>query len=198
MSRTRYLSLAALALTPLVACGTPVPDAIRTPGTPEFLTAGTHDGLGEIAYFNGQVYNWAFPSQFGKDPLEMTFACFKIGLAMPPSVTPRATDSLFSVFADGATQHHCPPGSDLPASEEAGLVHDHIISAVPGSPGWSPDWLSFTVTPGPNFDPSIMPLTSIAAIKAAAADGEVIISQDMIDDAHPFTLHATVLGPAIQ
>lgn len=55
------------------------------------------------------------------------------------------------------------------------MRHDHVITFVPGVPGYLPQWNPTLVLPGPAFDPSIMPLTSEAAVKAAAAANQVII-----------------------
>jgi len=69
------------------------------------------------------------------------------------------------------------------------VQHDHILSAVPGAPGYSTLWDLWEAWPGPNFDPAIMPITSEAALLAAAAAQQVVL----LDDQLP--LHAVVIGP---
>lgn len=159
-----------------------------SPTRADLLSSTTHDGNVELAWFNGQVYHWAFPSQYGNTPKELLIDCnpgdgyFHAGLLLPPTVPANGTMKMYAVFLQGATQHSCPDGS---------FKHDHVLSAVPGTMGYSPQWAIFDVDPGPNFDPAIMPLTSEVAILNAAANGQVIVIDDQI------VFHATVLGPAV-
>jgi hypothetical protein len=99
-------------------------------------------------------------------------------------LAPRTSGSvgrLYAIFLPGATLHSCPDGSDL---------HDHLLSAVPGTPGYSAFWDLVEVWPDVNFVPSIMPITSVEALDDALAKHQVFLIDDEI------ILHAVVLGPA--
>ena len=120
----------------------------------------------EPSYFNGDVYLLAIPSAKSANPNQATFACFNLG----PDLTDQTTGpagTLYVILAPGATQVACPDGS---------LRHDHVLSAVPGVPGYVPRWRIVLATPGPAFDPAIMPLTSVAAVEAAAAAGQIALT----------------------
>ena len=104
----------------------------------------------EPSYYNGEVYLLAIPSAKSSNPNQAVFACFNLG----PDLTDQTTGpygTLYVILAPGATQVACPDGS---------LRHDHVLSAIPGTPGYSPRWRIILATPGDAFDPAIMPLTS--------------------------------------
>ena len=143
---------------------------------PSTMVAGSSGENG--AYFNGQRYAWKFPSGKSNDQRELVFGCFRVGVDMIDHAQPRAR--LYALFLPGATMHSCPDGSDM---------HDHILSAVPGSPGYATQFGLLEVWPGPNFDPSIVPITSEADLIAAEEAGQVVIIDDDV------ALHATVTGP---
>lgn len=134
----------------------------------------------ELSYANGNVVQWQFPSGSSNNQNEFIIVCFRAG----PDITthanaPRAR--LYGVFLPGVTQHACPDGS---------VLHDHILSAVPGDASYSTEWELWDVVPGPNFSPAIMPITSEAALFAAEQAGMV----ELIDD--ELVVHAVVLGAA--
>ena len=176
---TKWLGAIALALGSTLAMGCQgesrpvVPSAVR----PMLMVAG---GAGENgAYFNGRLYKWTFPSSKGSDQRELVFGCFRVGVDMIDRAQPRAR--LYALFLPGATMHACPDGSDK---------HDHILSAVPGSPGYATQFGLLEVWPGPNFDPSIVPIKSEADLFAAEQAGQVVIIDDEV------ALHAVVGGPS--
>ena len=70
------------------------------------------------------------------------------------------------ILAPGATQVACPDGT---------LRHDHVLSAVPGSAGYTGAWTIVLALPGPAFDVADMPYTSVAAVDAAVAAGELVL-----------------------
>ncbi len=174
-----YLAAFASGIVLVSACDqTRDPSGLVTPSARRFsAVAGT---TGEVAYFDGQVYAWQFPSQSSNKQNELVFDCFHLGVDVTGRVAPHV-NRLYAVFLPGANQHSCPDGTE---------VHDHILSAIPGSPGYSSVWDLMEVWPGPSFDPSIMPITSEQALLAAATAGQVVILDDQ------FPLHAVVTGPA--
>jgi len=48
-----------------------------------------------------------------------------------------------------------------------------VLSAVPGVKGYVPFWQIILATPGPGFDISIMPVTSVAGVEAAVQAGQL-------------------------
>jgi hypothetical protein len=117
----------------------------------------------EPSYHNGDVYLLAIPSAKSGNPNQAEFACFNLG----PDLTDQQTGpygTLYVILASGATQVACPDGS---------LRHDHVLSAVPGVEGYVPFWRIILATPGPGFDTSIMPITSVAGVEAAVHGGQL-------------------------
>jgi hypothetical protein len=117
----------------------------------------------EPSYYNGNVYLLAIPSAKSANPNQATFACFNLG----PDLTDQQTGpygTLYVILAPGATQVACPDGS---------LQHDHVLSAVPGVEGYVPFWRIILALPGPGFDISIMPVTSVAGVEAAVQAGQL-------------------------
>jgi hypothetical protein len=117
----------------------------------------------EPSYYNGDVYLLAIPSAKSANPNQAVFACFNLG----PDLTDQQTGpygTLYVILAPGATQVACPDGS---------LRHDHVLSAVPGVEGYVPLWRIVLAIPGPGFDISIMPVTSVAGVTAAVQAGQL-------------------------
>jgi hypothetical protein len=110
----------------------------------------------------------------------IVLGCFRAG----PDFTDHAHDAtsatLYALFLPGADQHACPDGTQ---------AHDHIVSAVPGSPGYATLWNLKAVVPGPAFNQSIMPITSERALLNAEAFGQVVI----MDTGVP--LKGVIVGP---
>lgn len=120
----------------------------------------------EPSYYNGEVYLLAIPSAKSSNPNQAVFACFNLG----PDLTDQTTGpygTLYVILAPGATQVACPDGS---------LRHDHVLSAVPGTPGYAPRWQIILATPGDAFDPAMMPLTSTEAVEVAVASGQLVLT----------------------
>jgi len=63
------------------------------------------------------------------------------------------------------------------------------LSAVPGTQGYATLWHLFEVWPDENFSPSIMPITSEAALLNAVSLKQVMLIDDEI------ILKANVIGP---
>jgi hypothetical protein len=151
--------------------------SVASPVVGAVALARSTDNL-EHAYFDGRVVTWQFPSGSSSDQNELVLGCFRAG----PDFNTHANGPrgrLYAVFLEGANQHSCPDGTD---------VHDHILSAIPGSPNYSTQWELLEVWPGPSFDPGIMPITSEAALLAAEKLGQVVIIDDEI------VLHAVVVS----
>jgi hypothetical protein len=72
----------------------------------------------------------------------------------------------------GVTQHSCPDGTQ---------AHDHVLSAVPGTPGYTGAWRLIIVIPGPNFDVNDMPYTSVAAVEAGVSAGKLMLQDPGIE-----------------
>ena len=70
----------------------------------------------------------------------------------------------------------CPDGT---------LRHDHVLSAVPGSPRYSGTWHIVLATPGATFVASAMPYTSVAAVLTGVAAGELVLTDAGIDFVGP-------------
>ncbi len=129
------------------------------------VMADTDSGAGnEFAYYNGHLYALHIPSESSNNSSQFTFSCFPLGPNLNDNPTgPTAT--IYAVIAEGASLDSCPDGSEM---------HDHILSAVPGTPGYSPVWELKVFIEGPNFDPSIMPVTSEQALMDALAAGQLV------------------------
>ena len=80
------------------------------------------------------------------------------------------------ILAPGATQVACPDGT---------LRHDHVLSAVPGSRGNTGTWTIVLALPGPAFDPANMPYTSVSAVEAGVAAGELVLVDTGIEFVAP-------------
>jgi len=146
------------------------------------VMADTDSGAGnEFAYYNGQLYALHIPSEASNSAGQFIFDCFHLGPNLNDNPTgPTAT--IYAVIAEGASLDSCPDGSQK---------HDHILSAAPGTPGYSPVWRLKVVTEGPNFDPSIMPVTSEQALMDALAAGQLVNI-----DFPPIVFMAPVVGLA--
>jgi hypothetical protein len=130
--------------------------------------ASTADaGTSEVAFYQGTLYQWMSPAGSSNDPNQLVRACFHLG----PDLTGHPSGPagrLYAIVVPGATQHACPDGSRR---------HDHVLSAIPGAPGYVPRWHLINAVPGPNFSINIMPLTSEEAVLAAAAAGQIVLIQ---------------------
>ena len=138
----------------------------------------------EQAYYHGETYTFVIPPSSSANPHQLFVGCLRLG----PDMTDQRTGSVntfYAIFLPGATQEVCLDGS---------LRHDHLLTTVPGVPGYSPLWHVIAVTPTPAFDPrvTVMPLTSVEEVGVAVAAGQVELSDTGI------TFRAAVLGRAGQ
>jgi len=147
------------------------------------VMADTDSGAAnEFAYFNGQLYGLHIPSEDSNNSNQFTFFCYSLG----PDLTDKPagpTGTMYAILAKGASLDSCPDGSDK---------HDHLISAVPGVPGYAPRWNIKIVVEGPNFDASIIPVTSEQALLAAVDAGQL----GRVDPPVPIIFEAPVIGLA--
>lgn len=122
----------------------------------------------EDAYYNGQTVQFIQPAVFSAKPNGAIFACFGLGPNLAKTSRAAATPKLFVILNDYATQDHC--DGDATAAR-----HDHVLSTIPGHAGYTGSWKLELVLPGPNFNPSDMPYTSVAAVQAGVAAGQLVI-----------------------
>ena len=156
--------------------------ALLTLTTSAVMADGDSGAANEFAYYNGQLYGLHIPSEGSSNPNQFTFFCYSLG----PDLTDKPagpTATMYAILAEGASLDSCPDGSDK---------HDHLISAVPGMPGYAPRWNIKIVVEGPNFDASIMPVTSEQALLVAVDVGQLVI----VDPPVPLIIEAPVIGLA--
>ncbi len=130
--------------------------------------SATHEGTEPEkwpAYYDGQVVSVMMgPGGNSANPHQIPHPCF--GLGPDFSGTSRAADVplLYIVMVPGATQMSCPDGSGM---------HDMVLTAVPGDPGYNPVVQLVVCNPGPNFTAAAMPYTSASAVEAAINAGQL-------------------------
>ena len=122
----------------------------------------------EAAWFQGQLVQFVQPAVFSGDPNGGTFACFGLGPDLAKTSRSAATPPLYVILNDFATQDHCD-------GDATALRHDHVLSAAPGQPGYTGSWALILAVPGPAFDPTDMPFTSVAQVQAGVASGELVL-----------------------
>jgi hypothetical protein len=128
-------------------------------------TAVSSEGpLIEPAYYDGHEVGLLVPSGSSDSPNQVVSGCFHLG---PQHRSSEPTSKLYSLFVPGATQFSCPDGSRL---------HDHVITAAPGDPGYTGAWTVVRADPGPNFNIGKMPYTTEAEVLAGVAAGELILT----------------------
>lgn len=132
--------------------------ALAPPGTLEY----------EPSYYEGSTVVIQIASATSANPNQAHFACFALGPDLSAAGRSASAPPLYVILAPGATQVACPDGT---------LRHDHVLSAVPGSPGYTGAWTIVLAVPGPNFDVAKMPYTSVAAVDAGVAAGELVLVQ---------------------
>jgi hypothetical protein len=119
----------------------------------------------EEAYYNGHVVRFQLPSSGSENTNDAVIGCYQAGPNLPGTSRP-APAKLYALFVPGVTQHSCPDGTQ---------AHDHVLSAVPGTPDYTGAWTLIVVIPGPNFDVNDMPYTSVAAIAAGVSAGKLVL-----------------------
>lgn len=120
----------------------------------------------EPSYYKGQTVVIQIPSAKSANPNQAHFACFALGPDLSTANRSAQAPALYVVLAPGATQVACPDGT---------LRHDHVLSVVPGSTGYTGAWTIVLAVPGPAFDVSNMPYTSVAGVDAAVAAGQLVL-----------------------
>ena len=122
----------------------------------------------EAGFYNGQVVQFLQPAVFSADPNGATFACFGLGPNLAKTSRSAPTPTLYVILNDFATQDHCD-------GDATALRHDHVLSTAPGHPGYTGSWSLVLAVPGPNFNSTEMPFTSVAQVQAGVASGELVL-----------------------
>lgn len=130
--------------------------ALAPPGTLEY----------EPSYYQGQTVVLQIPSATSADPNQAHFACFALGPDLSKADRDAPAPTLYVILARGATQVACSDGT---------LRHDHVLSAVPGTSRYTGAWTIVLAVPGPTFDVTEMPYTSVSAVEAAVAAGRLTL-----------------------
>jgi hypothetical protein len=168
MFRLRFavaLFTAALA----TGCANDAP-TVTVPDSGPSLHAGGHGHgpLREPAWYNGEEYLIQVPGASSNARNQVEIACYRLGPAQPAGP---AAGQMHVIFAPNATQHEgCPPEYGLPFS----LPHEHVLSAVPGVPGYNPRWEVLVYVPGSNYAGALP--TSVAEVEAALAAEEIVFA----------------------
>jgi hypothetical protein len=150
------------------------------------LVAGTAGAAGprvEDAWYNGQAVQFIQPAVFSSDPNGAIFACFGLGPNLANTSRSAPTPTLYVILNDYATQDHCD-------GDATALRHDHVLTTAPGHPGYTGSWKLVLAVPGPNFDPSQMPFTSVAQVQAGVTAGDLVLQDPGV------TMIAPVIGGA--
>ena len=122
----------------------------------------------EAAFFEGATVEFLQPAVFSSDPNQGTLACFGLGPDLSATNRSAPAPILYVVLNDYATQDHCD-------GDPTAARHDHVLSTAPGHPGYTGSWSLVFAVPGPNFDPGLMPYTSVAAVQAGVAAGQLVL-----------------------
>lgn len=123
----------------------------------------------EAAWFEGATLHFLQPAVFSSDPNGGTFACFGLGPDLSRTSRAAVTPTLYVILNDFATQDHCD-------GDPTALRHDHVLTTAPGHPDYTGSWTLVLAVPGPAFDPSDMPFTSVAQVQAGVASGELVLA----------------------
>src|SRR5262249_57552782 len=132
-SRRFALVTLSSALALLVAGGSAA--ALAPPGVLEY----------EPSYYEGRTVVVQIPSATSANPNQAHFACFALGPDLSRARRSAPAPALYVILAPGATQVACPDGT---------LRHDHVLSVVPGSAGYTGAWTVRLAVPAPPSDPS--------------------------------------------
>ena len=125
----------------------------------------------ETAYYNGQTVHFQLPSSESANPNQLQIGCYNVGPDLAQTSRP-APARFYALFVPGVTQHSCPDGTQ---------AHDHVLSAIPGTPDYTGAWTLIIVSPGPNFDIADMPYTSVAEIQAGVNAGKLALTDSGIE-----------------
>ena len=120
----------------------------------------------EPSYYQGRTVVIQIPSATSANPNQAHLAYFALGPDLSMAKRSAGAPALYVILAPGATQVACPDGT---------LRHDHVLSVVPGSAGYTGAWTIVLAVPGPAFDASNMPYTSVAEVDAGVAAGQLVL-----------------------
>ncbi len=140
--------------------------ALAPPGTLEY----------EPSYFDGNEVVIQIPSAKSHNPHQAHFACFALGPDLARSSRAASAPILYVILAPGASQVACPDGT---------LRHDHVLSAIPGSAGYTGTWRIVLATPGVAFNVAAMPYTSVDEVMSGVAAGQLVLTDTGIDFVAP-------------
>lgn len=123
------------------------------------------NAIAECTWYNGTLYAFHISSVNSQSNNELLAGCYNLG-PLSKSASTGSSSTLYALSVTGASMHECANGQ---------RVHDHLIDAVLGTSGYYPLFKLIHVVNGPNPDPSILPIKSVAALEAAASAGNVAI-----------------------
>ena len=180
MKRSSFNIIPLLALTGALACdhtsNVAGPGAVRAE-----LVAPTAGSLREPVYYEGRLLFAQLAAATSSDPNQLQFLCYDFGHDFNPSDQNALASPVYVIIAPGATQHAgCPDGS--------APTHDHVVGVIPGDGGYTGFYRITAVVALPNFNPSRMPITSVAAMQAAVDAGEMLVLPPL------FVIHAPIIG----
>ena len=145
------------------------------------LVAPAAGSLREPVYYEGQVLFAQLAAATSSDPNQLQFLCYNFGHDFNPSDQNALASPVYVIIAPGATQHAgCADGS--------APTHDHVVGVIPGDAGYTGFYRITAVVALPNFNPSRMPITSVAAMQAAVDAGEMVVLSPL------FVIHAPIIG----
>jgi hypothetical protein len=98
----------------------------------------------EPSYHEGKTVILQIPSATSTNPNQAHFACFALGPDLSKASRSASAPTLYVILAPGATQVACPDGT---------LRHDHVLSAVPGSRGYTGAWTIVLALPARRSTP---------------------------------------------
>jgi len=127
----------------------------------------------EPAFYNGQPVHFLLPSSSSNNPNEQVVAdCFRVGPAVPPSVT--VTAKVYILLIPGASQETTCSTDGRPAGP---LSHNHVFSVAPGDVGYDAHFMLVLLGPGPNYPGAAFADTfnSEAAVLAGIANGQLVV-----------------------
>jgi hypothetical protein len=122
----------------------------------------------ENGFYEGSVVQFLQPAVFSSDRNQGTLACFGLGPDLAGTKRAANTPILYVILNDYATQDHCD-------GDPTAARHDHVLSVVPGDPGYTGSWTIVFAVPGPNFDPDSMPYISVSQVLAGVASGQLVL-----------------------
>ncbi len=133
------------------------------------------------AYYEGGVVSvLMYPIGHKKANPHFGSSCFSKSPAVAKGESLKELPKFYALFVPGATQMYCQGGA---------FMHDMVVTAVPGDPGYNPKVQLIRCFPGVNFGDSPMPYDSEAKVDAG-------ILADELDCLEPIVvLSPVVLGP---